>query len=591
MSVLQARLATIYADLGSGHLQEAGQQVDELMQAHADLPEVRRAQAAWLQLSGRADEAIDAMRSAVALAPDDAGLHVALGQVQASAGRIEDAIVSFRMACDRQPGSADAWYALGATLYGSDRHAEALPALDRAHALVPAQAVVTTVLADALFLLGRCEEALVHFEGLARELPPDPMRTLRIAQCHRGLGDPVRALQAAKTGPTDAFAPLWLEIGGLHEDLGDAEAAHAAYAHAHALQPDWAEPVSALIGLRREATADVVLDAAHALLGQPDLPARSRALLHHALGKRADRLGACDEAAAHWREANRLRRAGDGALDRAAYRARIDTLIARTADGVRASPGDAAMSSPRALFVVGMPRSGTTLVEQILAAHPMAHGCGELTVFTAFGTTLPDAPFTQDDGTLADLAARWHAAVRRTAPDAGAQDGVALAIDKHPLNLEQLALIAAALPDARVVWCRRDPRDVALSIYTESFAPEATYATDLDDIRFLMTEQARLMRHWREVLPLPIHDIRYEHLVDEPEAQARRLLDFAGLPWHDDCLRFHANTRPVQTLSRWQVRQPIHRGAIGRWRRYADWFEGWPDDRAEGGVDGGADEA
>lgn len=582
MSVLQERLATIYADLGNGRLQKAGQQVDELMQAHSGLPEVRRAQAAWLQLSGRADEAIDAMRSAVALAPDDAGLHVALGQVQASAGRIEDAIASFRMACERQPDSADACYLLGATLYGSGRTAEALPALERAHALLPSQAMVRMVLADALFLLGRFEDALVHFERLARELPPDPMRTLRIAQCHRGLGDPLRALQVAMAGPTDAFAPLWLEIGGLHEDLGDAEAAHAAYAHAHALQPDWAEPVSALIGLRREATPDAVRDAAQALLGRPDLPARSRALLHHALGKRADRLGVCSEAAAHWREANRLRRADDGALDRVAHSARIDTLIARTADGVRARPGDGVVSAPRPLFVVGMPRSGTTLVERILAAHPRAHGCGELTVFTAFGTALPDAPFTQDDRTLADLAARWHAAVRRTVPADLAQDGIALAIDKHPFNLEQLALVAAALPDARVVWCRRDPRDVALSIHAESFAPEATYATDLDDIRFLMLEQARLMRHWREALPLPIHDIRYEDLVDDPKTQARCLLEFAGLPWHDDCLRFHENARPVQTHSRWQVRQPIHRGAIGRWRRYAGWFEGWPDDRAEG---------
>jgi Flp pilus assembly protein TadD len=585
MSVLQARLATIYADLGSGRLQDAGQSVGDLMQAHSDQPEVRRAQAAWLQLSGRIDEAIGAMRSAVALAPDDAGLHRALGQVLASANRIDDAIASFRMACERQPDSAEAWYLLGATLYGSGRDAEALPALHRAHALVPAQATITAVLADALFLLGRREEALVHLERLARDGPADPLRTLRIAQCHRGLGDPVRALQVAMAGPTDAFAPLWLEIGGLHEDLGDAGAAHAAYAHAHALQPAWAEPVSALIGLRREATPDAVLGAARALLGQPDLPARSRALLHHVLGRRADRLDACDEAAAHWREANRLRRASDGALDRSAHRARIDTLIARTADGVRARPGDGIVSPPRPLFVVGMPRSGTTLVERILAAHPMAHGCGELPVFTAVGTTLTDAPFTQDDETLADLAARWHAAVRRTAPDAGAQDGVALAIDKHPLNLEQLALIAAALPDARVVWCRRDPRDVALSIFAESFAPEATYATDLDDIRFLMQEQARLMRHWRGVLALPVLEMRYEALVAAPDAQARRLLDFAGLPWHDDCLRFHANTRPVQTHSRWQVRQPIHRGAIGRWRRYADWFEGWPGDRADDGAD------
>ena len=216
----------------------------------------------------------------------------------------------------------------------------------------------------------------------------------------------------------------------------------------------------------------------------------------------------------------------------------------------------------------------------------MAHGCGEVAVFTAFGNALPDAPFTQDAGMLADLAARWHAAVRRTASSDGMRADVQLAIDKHPFNLEQLALIAAALPDARVVWCRRDPRDVALSIHAGSFAPEATCATDLDDIRFVMQEQARLMRHWHEALPLPIHDLRYEDLVGDPEAQARRLLEFAGLPWHDGCLRFHANGRPVRTHSRWQARQPIHRGAVGRWRHYAAWFEGWPDGRAE---DGGGD--
>lgn len=170
------------------------------------------------------------------------------------------------------------------------------------------------------------------------------------------------------------------------------------------------------------------------------------------------------------------------------------------------------------------------------------------------------------------LALKWRAAVQRTVPESAL-----LAIDKHPFNLEQLALIEAALPDTRVVWCRRDPRDVALSIYAESFSPDATYATDLDDIRFLIAEQARLMRHWRKVLALPVIEMRYETLVDQPEVQARRLVEFAGLPWHDDCLDFHAQARPVQTLSRWQVRQPIHRGAIGRWRRYAEWFEGWPD--------------
>ena len=576
MSALQASLATIYADLTGGRVQQAGPLIEALLHAHPHLPEVRRVQAAWLQMSGRRDEAIDAMHAAVALAPDDANLRIALGQVQASAGRVDDAIASFREACDRQPASAEAWYLLGATLYANGCLAEALPPLERAHALMPAQPMIAAMLADTLFLQGRFEDALAHFRRLAQTQPADAMRTLRIVQCHRALGEPAQALQLAQTWRGDGFAPLWLEIGGLHEDLGDADAAHAAYSQASAMQPHWAEPVSALIGLRREATPDTILDTAQALLADPALPMRSRALLHHALGKRADRLDACDQTAAHWREANRLRRAEDGPLDRAAHQSRIDTLIARAADGIAARTEDAGPSSPRPLFVVGMTRSGTTLVERILAAHPQAHGCGELPVFTAFGNALPEAPFTTDPQMLTELAGRWRAAVRRTAPD-----GVVLAIDKQPFNLEQLALVAAALPDARVVWCRRDPRDVALSIYAESFAPDATYATDLDDIRFVMQQQGRLMRHWREVLALPVIEVHYETLVEQPEAQARRLVEFAGLPWHDDCLRFHANARPVQTHSRWQVRQPIHRGAVGRWRRYADWFEGWPDHGAD----------
>lgn len=568
-------LADVYSALRQGRPVDAESIARNLCASTPGQPEVHRALAAALQMSGRVEEATVAMRHAVALAPADAALRVALGQVQASGGRVDDAIASFRMACDLDPQSVEAWYLLGVAHYGTDRIAASLPALERAHALAPSVPEVIALLADALFLSGRREEALTHFEHLSRIQAPDAMRTLRIIQCHRALGEPARALQMAQAWSGEPFAPIWLEIGGLREDLGDADAARDAYVRAAAIQPRWAEPVAALVGLCREATPGHVLDHVHVLLDDAALPNRSRALLHGALGKRADRLDDCIEAAAHWREANRLRRIDDGALDRTAHRARIDATIARTAGNVAVQSNGRTAAGPAPLFIVGMTRSGTTLVEQILAAHPMAHGCGELTVFTDFGALLPDASFTDDPGCLADLARRWRAAVARTAPGTAA-----VAIDKHPFNLEQLALVAAALPDARVVWCRRDSRDTALSIYAESFAPDATYSTDLDDIRFLIAEQVRLMRHWREVLGLPMMTLHYEALVQQPEVQARRLVEFAGLPWHDGCLDFHAHARPVQTHSRWQVRQPIHRGSIGRWARYSEWFEGWSADDA-----------
>ena len=145
-------------------------------------------------------------------------------------------------------------------------------------------------------------------------------------------------------------------------------------------------------------------------------------------------------------------------------------------------------------------------------------------------------------------------------------------VDKQPYNFLHVGLLAMLFADARIIWCRRDPRDIALSIFSESFAPASTFATDLDDIRFVIEDQERLMRHWQAVSPLPILEMPYEAVVADAEGHARRLIEFAGLPWDDACLAFHDSKRPVQTLSRWQVRQPVHNRSVGRWRNYPQWF-------------------
>lgn len=576
-------LEAVHALLRASRFGEAERMLSALIAASPHAPELHHTQAALLQATGRHAEAIEAMRRAVDAAPQVAALRVALGQIYGAAGRIEDAIDAFREAVRLRPDAADAWFLLGTTLYGAQRDAEALPALRRAYALAPAHPQILRALAETEYALEHHAEALALYERIAaanaaNAAAHDAGLALRLSQCERRTGAPERALRHAQAGlarfPDDP--PLWLELGWVHEDLGDAAQAQAAYARAHALRPDWADPLGAAIALARDAAPNALVREAETLLAAGRLPEMQQAFLHHTLGKRADGAGDYPAAATHWREANRLRRAHDGGFERDLYASQIDAAIAAFTPDMLAILRSGALRDERPLFVVGMPRSGTTLAEQMLAAHPQAHGCGELTGIVAIAEAVAADTGLRWPQDLANVPAVWlrERAQRYLALAArGAPVDARRLIDKMPYNFLHVGLIAMLFANARVVWCRRDPRDIALSIYSESFAPSATYATDLDDIAFVIAEQERLMRHWQTIAALPLLELQYETVVADTEAQIRRLIDFAGLPWDSRCLDFHASGRSVQTLSRWQVRQPVHPRSVGRWRRYPQWFD------------------
>jgi tetratricopeptide (TPR) repeat protein len=578
METVAAELPRLYDLLRQSRLLEAERALAALLRDAPQVPAVHRARAAVAQSAGRIGEAVDAMRTAAALAPDEAPLRLELGQVLAAAGRIDEAIDAFRQTAALKPDLIDAWYLLGMTLYGARRDADALPALQRALALAPTHPQLMRAVAETEYALEHHAEALALYERLApTPEAADPALCLRLSQCRRRLGAPADALAIAQAAvarfPDDA--PLWLELGWVQEDLGDATQAQQAYARAHALRPDWGDPIGAAIALARGAAPDDIVRKAGVMAEAVAVPEPQRAYLHHVLGKRSDSLGDYPDAARHWTEANRLRRAQDGDFEREVFAAQIDAAIATFTPERLASLRANALCDEHPLFVVGMPRSGTTLVEQILAAHPQGHGCGELTGIVGIADDIPaqtglrwpqDA--AQVDG--AWLRERAQAYLARAAR--GASADARRLVDKQPYNFLHVGLIAMLFADARIVWCRRDPRDIALSIFSESFAPSATYATDRDDIAFVIAQQERLMRHWQAVSPLPILAFEYERIVADTEAQIRRLVDFAGLPWDDRCLDFHASGRSVQTLSRWQVRQPMHARSVGRWRNYPAWF-------------------
>ncbi len=572
------RLAQVYALLQQSRLLEAGHALALLTQQAPYDPALHRARAVAAQMGGQLDVAIDAMRTAVELAPGAAALRVELGQLLASAERVDEAIDAFQQATTQQPELVEAWYFMGMTLYGARRDAEALPALARANALAPDQPQVLRAYAETEYGLEHHAEALALYERIAVSgHPHDPGLPLRLSQCRRRLGEPRAALMIVRAGLErfPEYAPLWMELGWVGEDLGDATQAQDAYARAHALQPEWADPLAASIALLRAKAPDDLVRDAEAMLEQAKISEHEQAYLHHVLGKRDDAAGAYAEAARHWSTANALRRHADGGFDRAEYSAKIEAAIEAFTPDLLRSRNAGALQDERPVFVLGMPRSGTTLVEQILVAHPQVHGCGELTgivaiaqdAFERTGLRWPQDAAGFDAAWLRRRAADYLQIAARPAPD-----GTKRLVDKQPYNFLHIGLLAMLFADARIVWCRRDPRDIALSIFSESFSPLSSYATDLDDIRFFIEGQERLMRHWQSVSPLPILEMHYEDVVADTGAQARRLIDFAGLPWDPACLEFHRSGRSVQTLSRWQVRQPVHSRSVGRWRNYPQWF-------------------
>ncbi len=227
------------------------------------------------------------------------------------------------------------------------------------------------------------------------------------------------------------------------------------------------------------------------------------------------------------------------------------------------------------MFIIGLPRSGTTLVEQILASHPQVHAAGELDALADLATATPDRVQRYDlswPQTASELSGEHVSDIARAYLDRSAAPVGSAAlrtVDKHPLNFRYLGLAALALPSARIIHCRRDIRDNALSIFAEDFTSEQRWATDIADIVHYGRNCRRIIDHWQEATELAFLDVDYEETVADLPGQARRLLDFLGLPWDPAVLDFHKVSRAIQTPSRWQVRQPIYTGSVGRWRRHA----------------------
>lgn len=557
-------VSDIQALLARGDLETARAR---LAVAAAEAPgalETLRAESYVAFAAGEDDAALDAMRRALDVAPEPA-LRLEYVQLLASVGRRDEAIAAARALVDEAP-SVEAAVLLGRLNFEELRDDDASAAFGRALELDDGDVRARRGLAEALFSAERYDAALPHFDRLATQWPADPAIVMRAVQCLARLGD-----QSAAEARLDEFVRTYGDVpalamlrGRLAEDRGDADAARAAYDTARNAAPGWIEPIAARLMLDYRAPDASLLATATEAAAAPELAPADRAYLDYALGKVADAAGDAEGAWSRWTTANAARRLGSpdepaDALDR-----RVAALRATyTRERVEAAR-EGLRHDPRPVLVVGMPRSGTTLVEAILAAHPDVASAGELPLLAQLHMEVERALADGREPEYGRLAEAYMARLTRNAPADARR-----IVDKQPYNFMFVGLAAALLPSMHVVWCRRDVRDVAVSIFGESFAAQARYATDLGEIRALHDAQERLMRHWQDALGVPVHEVRYEDLVANPEAASKALVDAVGLEWDLACLAPERAAHTVRTNSRWQVREPIYSRSVGRWRRYA----------------------
>ncbi|HLY53014.1 MAG TPA: sulfotransferase [Steroidobacteraceae bacterium] len=479
----------------------------------------------------RFEAAAGCFRDGLSRAPRDARLHANLAHVLHCLGDHGGAIDHGRRAIELDARLPEGYLHLGNALLAINEMHAAEAAYRDGLEIAPEHAPLHLAHAMAERSLGRLEEAAA---STARAL-------------------------ALKPDAADAVALL----GSLAIDRGRFEEAEALLRKALALSPDLPEALIALTAVRRMSAADAPWKAAAMRALARGLPVAHAIGVHHALGKYHDDLGEPDAAFEHHRQGHALARRSRPPYDRAATSARVTRTLSAFDRQTLAQLQAAGQAGERAVFVFGMPRSGTTLAEQILASHRRVHGAGEVLFWQFAADAELATPPEKRGAAIAALGQRYLELFAALPP------AIHRVVDKLPSNFRNLGLIHAALPQARFIHLERHPLDTCLSIYFQGFTAAHAYAADLADLGHYYREYRRLMAHWRALLPSrTLLEVRYEALVDDPETWSRRMLDHIGLPWDPRCLEFHRTERAVLTASSWQVRQPIGKGSIGRWRRY-----------------------
>jgi tetratricopeptide (TPR) repeat protein len=528
------------------------------------------------------DSAIKYVKKLIDLTPENARAYYILGHSMQEKRLLDEAIAYYHKALQVNPQFADVYYNLGSIFQDKKRYDEAIFYYQQALQLNPTDI-------DACYNLGRTlqenkqyNEAVMYYQK-ALQLNPalaDAYNNIGIIlQEKEQLNEALSCFQKAIQSNPNCFE-AYSNMGNVFIIQGKLHEGTSYFKKALQLKPDYAE---ALLNIVRNQSlscddSEELFQLTKELIKQ-DISEHDMVHVYFAMGKLCDNLKMFEKSFEYYRLGNMLKRAQvefniDAHVD---YLSRIRETFSVDFIKHRKSWGS---DSEMPIFIFGMPRSGTTLVEQILASHPNVYGGGELQFFNQMDQKLAslfkvNEPYPEclnfiDDLTAYDIAELY---LRKTRKIVGLSKDYKRFTDKNPFNFYYLGLISLLFPKARFIHCQRHPLDTCISIYFQEFTAGNHFAYDLRELGLYYREYLKLMNYWQQVLFIHIFELRYEDIVQHQEDVTRKLVEFCGLEWDSECLNFYKKDRPVFTASNWQVRQPIYTTSCGRWQNYEQFLD------------------
>jgi len=581
---LNANQPATYFNLGSvlqeqDKLEEAEKHYREAIHKKPDYAKAYANLGYILRKKNMLQDAEISYRKALEFEPEIAEIHYNIGGTLLENGKSDEAQKYYEKAIQLNYNYADAWSGLGTVQYHKNLLEEACNSFQRAIKIDSNSIDALHGYANALSALGINDKSMEYLKQVLKIEPNNQIAITSQGFIYISLGEPDEALKCGekilRQDPKSAKAHVL--AASAYEKKGDTQ---KAYEHIKVFI-DMDNPdvdialVYLLVSKKTDHIDEAIMYAEKLLQISNDISVSNKVLLYFSLGKAYDSICDYSNAFISYRNGNELK---NETFDVSKFNSNVDNLIKVFCDDFKESlPSSVAADSSKLIFIVGMPRSGTSLVEQIISSHGGVFGAGELDDINHLARSVAvtnessqhysHSILMLDEKKLASMAEKYIKYVSSMSPDA------LRFTDKMPSNYLHLGLIELLFPQARVIHCMRDPLDTCLSCYFQNFYHSHPYSYDLKNLTRVYAGYRRIMQHWKRVLALPIYEVNYEYLVKNQELITREIIEFCDLPWDENCLHFHNSKRLIWTASYDQVRQPMYTNSVRRWKNYADYIE------------------